>query len=320
MSHYSQAEVVFRNEISAIERALGNLQPAFDAAVELVLSASGKVVVTGVGKSGIIAHKIAATLASTGTPAVFLNAAEGLHGDLGVVGKGDVVVMLSNSAETEELYRLLPSIQHIGARLVGIFGNSTTRLAQACDVVLDASIECEACPLGLAPMTSTTVALVIGDALAAALTKSRGFTREQFAIFHPGGALGKRLMLQVSQAMLMGEMIPRVSPDCTLREAVLEMDRCNIGVVLAVSPEDQLQGLLSEGDLRRLFVRETPPGTPLQDLMTKQPLVVREGATLGEALNVMERVGRKVYVLPVVNGEGELKGVLRMHDILGASN
>jgi arabinose-5-phosphate isomerase len=164
-------------------------------------------------------------------------------------------------------------------------------------------------------MTSTTVALVTGDALAAALTKARGFTREEFAIFHPGGALGKRLMLPVAQAMLTGGQLPCVAPDCTLREAVLEMDRCNIGVVMAVSPEKRLEGLLSEGDLRRLFVRETPNGTSLRDLMTKNPLVVEESLSLGEALNTMERSGRKVYVLPVVDQAGMLKGALRMHDI-----
>jgi arabinose-5-phosphate isomerase len=317
MSHYSQAEVVFRNEISALQRTLGNLQPAFDAAVDLILSATGKVVVTGVGKSGIIAHKIAATLASTGTPAVFLNAAEGLHGDLGVVGKEDVVLMLSNSAETEELYRLLPSIKHIGARLIGIFGNSTTKLARHCDCLLDASIEAEACPLRLAPMTSTTVALVIGDALAAALMKARGFTREEFAVFHPGGALGRRLLFKVSEVMVSGPQLPIISPDCSLREAVVEMDRCNIGVVVAVTPGKQVAGLLSEGDLRRLILREVSMATPLAEVMTKTPLVVDETAALGEALAVMEKSGRKVYVLPVVDSGGELVGALRMHDIVG---
>lgn len=315
MSHYLQAEVVFRNEIAALERAVANLRPSFDTAVELLLSATGKVVVTGVGKSGIIAHKIAATLASTGTPAVFLNAAEGLHGDLGVVGKDDVVLMLSNSAETEELYRLLPSIKHIGARAIGIFGNSTTKLAQRCDCILDASIE--ACPLRLAPMTSTTVALVIGDALASALMKAHGFTREEFAVFHPGGALGRRLLFKVSEVMVRGPQLPMVNPSCTLREAIIEMDRCNLGVVVAVTPEACVAGLLSEGDLRRLILREVPMSTSLTEVMTKQPLVVEEGAALGDALAVMEKSGRKVYVLPVVDSDRKLIGILRMHDIVG---
>jgi arabinose-5-phosphate isomerase len=316
MKHFPRAEDVFGNEVAALRQCLQQLRASFDQAIDIVYGCSGKVVVTGVGKSGIVAHKIAATLASTGTPAVFLNAAEGLHGDLGVVSRDDVILMLSNSAETEELYRLLPSIKHIGAKLVGIFGNSATRLARACDCVLDVSIEEEACPLGLAPMTSTTVAQVTGDALAAALIKARGFTREQFAIYHPGGALGRRLGLEVGQAMLTGESIPRVSPDCTLRQAVLEMDRCNVGVVLAVTPDERLAGLLSEGDLRRLFVRGAPADTPLREIMTTRPLVVQEGVTLGDALRVMEQAGRKVYVLPVLGADGHLKGVLRMHDIL----
>lgn len=318
MKHYQQATAVFHNEISSLQRSLVNLRLTFDASVEMLLAASGKVVVTGVGKSGIIAHKIAATLASTGTPAVFLNAAEGLHGDLGVVDKNDVVVMLSHSAETEELYRLLPSIKHIGARLIGIFGNSSTKLARQCDCLLDASIEAEACPLCLAPMTSTTVALVIGDALAAALMKARGFTREQFAVFHPGGALGRRLLLKVSEVMVRGPHLPMVSPECSLREAVLEMDRCNIGVVVAVTPGKQVAGLLSEGDLRRLILREVPMATGLDGVMTKNPLRVREGASLGEALAVMEKSGRKVYVLPVVDAGDELVGAVRMHDIVAS--
>ena len=300
-----------------MERTISNLRPSFDSAVELLLSSTGKVVVTGVGKSGIIAHKIAATLASTGTPAVFLNAAEGLHGDLGVVGKGDVVLMLSNSAETEELYRLLPSIKHIGAQSIGVFGNSTTKLARLCDCILDASIKSEACPLRLAPMTSTTVALVIGDALAAALMSARGFTREEFAVFHPGGALGRRLLFKVSEVMVRGPDLPIVSPSCTLREAIAEMDRCNIGVVVAVEQRSQVAGLLSEGDLRRLVLKEVSMNIPFYEVMTKTPLVVDEGASLGDALAVMEKSGRKVYVLPVVDAERRLVGALRMHDIVG---
>lgn len=316
MAHYAQAESVFRNEIAALEHALQAIRGDFDRAVEMLLSLRGKAVITGVGKSGIVAHKIAATLASTGTPAVFLNAGEALHGDLGLVGGGDIVVMVSNSAQTTELCRLLPSIQKIGAQLIGILGSRTAALSRACECVLDAGIVEEACPLRLAPMTSTTVALVIGDALAAALMKARGFSREQFAVYHPGGALGRRLLLRVQDVMFMGEHVPRISPDKSLKEAILEMDRCNLGAVIAAHDSDQVAGILSEGDLRRLILRGTSLEVSLSGIMTRNPLVIQAKATLGEALDLMEGSKRKVYVLPVVDEAGLLRGILRMHDVV----
>jgi arabinose-5-phosphate isomerase len=317
MTHYSHAESVFENEIDALQRVLLSLKPNFDTAVNLILNGSGKVIVTGVGKSGIIAHKIAATFASTGTPSVFLNAAEGLHGDLGVICKQDVVIVLSNSAETAELYRLIPSIKDIGARIIGLFGNTKTKMCNLCDCVLDVSIEAEACPLRLAPMTSTTVALVAGDAMAASLMKARNFTRDEFSIFHPGGSLGRRLFLKVSEVMISGDHLPKISPESSIMDAVVEMDRCNIGIVVAITPDKFVDGLFSEGDLRRLVLKNVAMSTTLHHVMTKSPILVNENSSLGEAIGLMEKMGRKVYVLPVVDNENRLVGALRMHDIIG---
>lgn len=309
------ARRVFENERGALARTLECLDPGFSDAVARILECRGKVVVTGIGKSGIIGHKISATFASTGTPSLFLNAGEALHGDLGVIGAEDVILMVSNSGTTPELARLVPSIRRIGAGIIGIFGTGDTRLARALDCWIDASVEAEACPLGLAPMTSSTVALVIGDALAAALIEARGFTAEQFAVFHPGGALGRRLLYRVRDVMR-DPGAAQVSLGATLGEAVEGLAAAGLGAAVIVDGEGKIAGILTEGDVRRAFLAKTDPSVRIAEVMTRDPKVVSGEATLGEALDVMER-DRRVYVLPVADARGCLVGVLRMHDVVG---
>ena len=315
--HYAEAKRVFADEIASLQAVAVALEPTFDRAVELCLSCPGKIVVTGIGKSGIIGHKIAATLASTGSPSVFLNAGEALHGDMGVVSREDVVLMLSNSASTPELQKMLPSIRKIGARLIGFFGATDTVLAEGMDVVLDLSVEREACPLNLAPMTSATVALVAGDALASALMVARGFTQEDFAVYHPGGSLGRRLLYRVEDVMKKGPALPVVAPGQSLREAIEALAAGRLGAVLVCGPGERLEGILVEGDVRRHYLEQTSPDLPVGEAMTRGPKVIGPEALLGDALAEMETGDRKVYVLPVVDGEGVLRGLLRMHDIVG---
>jgi len=310
---------VFHHQATALQAVGSRLGPELDLAVKLILDSIGKVVVTGIGKSGIIAHKIAATLASTGTSAVFLNAGEALHGDLGMVGRNDVVLMLSKSANTAELAHMLPSIRRIGAKLIGIFGATHTALAKSCDVVLDVSVEDEACPLSLAPTTSTTVSMVMGDALAIALMEKRKFTPDQFALYHPGGALGRRLLYQVRDVMRKCTDQASVQPDTTLRQAMAEMSRAALGAVCVTDPENKLLGIITEGDVRRLYLNGTDPSCPVKTVMTPDPKWITEVARLGEALDLMEIGDRKVYVLPVVNEKKRFVGILRMHDIVAAN-
>ena len=310
------AREIFTQQIEALAGVRDRLGPEFEEAIALIERKSGKVVVTGIGKSGIIGHKIAATLASTGTPAVFLNAGEALHGDLGMVGQDDVVLMLSKSAATTELIQILPAIKEIGASLIGLFGATDTRLSRACDVVLDVSVEDEACPLSLAPTTSATVSLVMGDALAIALMEKRGFSTEDFAVYHPGGSLGRRLLVQVRDALPSGPPIAGIPLGMSLREAVEQLSETARGAVCLLRETGEIEGILTEGDIRRHFLSGTDPSTPALEIMTKDPKVIMETARLGEALDLMESGDRQVYVLPVVDEQGLYRGMLRMHDIV----
>jgi arabinose-5-phosphate isomerase len=307
---------VFAQEIEALQQVGTRLDASLQAAVELILSKSGKVVVTGIGKSGIVGHKIAATLASTGTPAVFLNAGEALHGDLGMVGAEDVVLMLSKSADSAELAQLLPSVRRIGAALIGMFGAEGTPLASACDVRLDVSVQDEACPLSLAPTTSTTVMMVTGDALAVALMERRGFSSEDFAVFHPGGNLGRRLLYRVADVMRRGADAGQVVSGVPLHAAVEEMSRSSLGAVCVLDADRRIQGILTEGDVRRFFLTGVEATCTVDEVMTRDPKVVTEDARVGEALDCMESGERKVYVLPVIDAEKRYCGMLRMHDIV----
>ena len=317
MSHLKEAKRIFEAEVAGLKHTCENLSEPFNQAVDLILHAEGKVVVAGIGKSGIMAHKLAATLASTGTPAVYLNAGEALHGDLGVVGRKDVVLLLSNSAATVELLAMLPSIKQIGARTIGLLGCLDTSLARACDVVLDVGVEKEACPLGLAPMTSSTVALVMGDALASALMCVRQFKSEDFAVYHPGGSLGRRLLLRVQDVMHpVNDESPVVAPETTLKAALVVMSASNLGGVI-IADSNKILGIFTDGDLRRLVLLDCNLEVPISEVMTKDPVSVRATMRLGEVLERMEAASRKVYFVPVADVSGRLCGVLRMHDIVG---
>lgn len=315
-SHYSEANRVFTQIVEALETTQSAIASDFDDAVELCLRCRGKLVLTGIGKSGIIAHKVAATLASTGTPAVFLNAGEALHGDMGMISREDIVVMFSNSANTLELVQMIPSIRKIGARTLGFFGCVTTQLAKEMDCCLNLNIANEACPLNLAPMTSSTITLVAGDSLASALMKAKGFSKDDFAVFHPGGSLGKRLLYQVDDVMVKRSDLPVVKPTSTLHESIILLGEGRLGAVLVCDLSDKLLGILVEADVRRNYLKGVLPETEVQKVMTTNPKVIGPEASLGVAVQLMESPERRVYVLPVVNEDQTLVGLLRMHDIL----
>ena len=317
MSHYDQAREVFARQIEALQATLEALAEDFEHCVELLLGISGHVIVSGVGKSGIIAHKIAATFASTGTPSLFINASEALHGDLGMVRRGDAAVLVSASAATPELVKMLPSLERIGATVIGICGRRDTPLARSCSVVLDASVAREACPLNLAPMSSTTVALVIGDALAAALMTARGFTAEQFATFHPGGSIGRRLLLRAVDVMHSGVRLPVIGEATPFRELLVEMTRPNLGAVCVTDSDGRLTGIVTDGDVRRSLLESGDLNRRASDIMTARPVTARPCDRLVELLECLET--RCIDVLPAADDNAPLVGLLRMHDILAGS-
>ena len=292
-------------------------QPSFIAACRLMLACKGRVVVTGMGKSGHIAGKIAATLASTGTPAFFVHPGEASHGDLGMITVADVVLALSNSGETGELVTILPLIKRLNVPLITMTGNPQSTLSLAATANINVSVEKEACPLGLAPTASTTAALAMGDALAVALLESRGFTEEDFARSHPGGALGRRLLLLIDDLMHTGDAIPRVSIDTPLTEALVEMSRKGLGMTAIVDAQGKLAGVFTDGDLRRTIDHKIDlHDAVVRDVMTAGCKTVHPGMLAAEALQIMDST--KINALPVVNDGNELVGALNMHDLLRA--
>jgi arabinose-5-phosphate isomerase len=273
-------------------------------------------VVVGMGKSGHVGSKIAATLASTGTPAFFVHPAEAQHGDMGMITPQDVVITLSNSGETDEVTTLLPLIKRMGAPLIAMTGRPESTMGSAADVVLDTSVEKEACPLNLAPTASTTVTLAMGDALAVALLETRGFTAEDFALSHPAGALGRRLLLHVSDIMHSGDALPKVGADASLADALVEMTRSGLGMTTVVD-NDQLVGVFTDGDLRRAFERNAhPSSTGISDVMTAGGLTINAGQLAAEALQLMEK--HAINALPVLDDSATLVGAINMHDLLRA--
>jgi len=312
------AERVIKIEAKAVDDLIGRLNSSFTKAVELMHNAKGRVVVTGIGKSGIIARKISATLASTGTPSLFLHPAEGSHGDLGMVVKGDVVLAVSNSGETPEILSLLPVIKRFAIPLISLTGNPASTLAQKSDVVLDTSVKEEACPLGLAPTASTTAALAMGDALAVALLEVRNFKEEDFALLHPGGAIGKRLLLKVEDLMHVGEELPVVSEETYMKDVILEISSKRLGITTVVDNSGKLQGVITDGDLRRILERY---GKNLFDLkagevMTKSPKIIEKDALAAKALQRMERYSITALVIP--DDKGRPIGIIHLHDLLKA--
>jgi arabinose-5-phosphate isomerase len=311
----AEAKRVLEVEAAAILGLIEHLDGAFVDVVELINACSGRVVTMGLGKSGIICKKISATLASTGTPSFFLHPAEAIHGDLGVIVKGDVVLAVSNSGETEELVRLLPSVKRIGAAVVAITGNPASTLAKGADHHLSAAISKEACPLGLAPTASTTATLALGDALAMALLLRKGFKEEDFAFLHPGGKLGKRF-LRVRDLMHTGEQVPAVSPDTPMHDVIYEMSRKGFGITAVVVDDRALEGVISDGDLRRILQRdEEILRKTARDCMKRNPVTIGAGELASAALQIMEQ--RKITSIFSVDESNHLEGIIHLHDLWG---
>ena len=309
---------VLKTEAEAISALVDRLGEDFHRACELVLECEGRIVVTGMGKSGHIGNKIAATLASTGTPAFFMHSGEASHGDLGMITGQDLVIALSNSGETSEITLLLPLLKRLGIPLIALTGNAASTLAKSADIHLDVSVGKEACPLGLAPTSSTTACLAMGDALAVAVLEARGFTEEDFALSHPGGNLGRRLLLRVSDIMHTGDAIPLVEADSTLEDTLLEMSAKSLGFAGVVEAgDDRLIGIYTDGDLRRTFHKMPDIETAkVRDFMTANCVTIDAERIAGEALKLMH--DRKINALIVTDEDGRVQGALNMHDLLRA--
>ncbi len=315
-----QVSAVLHHEAAAIMAAAERIGPSTTQAIELLINCQGRVIVTGMGKMGCSARKAAATFCSTGTPAIFLHPGEAIHGDLGIVTANDVLVVLSNSGETRELCELLPHVVRLGVPAIGLIGNLNSSLAARCNVVIDTGVESEADPISLAPTSSTTVALAMADALAIALMHSRGFTKEQFAIFHPGGHLGGKLLIQVADLMHVGDEVPTALASESLQTGIDTISAKGLGSVFVVSDSNEVLGVLTDGDLRRL-IQQTIGGQsnvlsdPISNHMTSEPKSIAVDALAAEALRLMQDSG--ITVLPVVN-EKQLVGVIHLHDLIRA--
>jgi arabinose-5-phosphate isomerase len=307
---------VIKLEAQSIGALADRIDDHFARMVELICTSKGRVIIGGIGKSGIIARKIVATLNSTGTRALFLHPVEAMHGDLGMVSQGDVFLALSSSGETDELNILLHRIKSAGCPVIGFTGNKHSTLAMNSDHVIDVGVEKEACPLGLAPTCSTTAMLAMGDALAVALINQKGFKSDDFKRFHPGGALGQRLAGQVGDIMLTGGAVPSIVKDSSLMEAIEEMNRHSLGVILIVTSDHTLMGIITDGDIRRAVARQLPLHTfSAEQLMSTDPYHVQAQAPAYDALNLMER--HQITVLPIVDIDNRVKGIVHLHDILG---
>ena len=311
------ARRVLTIEADAVRALIARLDERFLAAVSLILACKGRVIVSGIGKSGHVARKIASTMSSTGTPAYFVHPAEASHGDLGMIQRDDVFIAISYSGETDELLQIVPLVKRQGAKLVVMCSNAQSSLGREADVFLDARVEQEACPLNLAPTASTTAALALGDALAVSLLDARGFSPDDFARSHPGGSLGRKLLTHVSDVMRTGERIPMVRSGTMMIEAVLEITRKGMGMTAVVDGEGRLIGLFTDGDLRRALERHADSRSTLVDsVMTREPRAIRPEALAVEAVEIMER--RKSTQMPVVDERGRLVGALNIHDLFHA--
>jgi len=311
------ARAVISTEAAAVTGLLDRIDDAFVAACQLILDCRGRIVVLGMGKSGHIAGKIAATLASTGTPAFFVHAAEASHGDLGMITAEDVVLVLSNSGETDEVRQLLPLLKRQGVSIIAMTGKPASTLASHADVHINVAVHAEACPLGLAPTSSTTAAMAMGDALAVSLLESRGFTAEDFARSHPAGQLGKRLLLHIYDIMHSGDEIPRVPATATLSEAIVEMTRKRLGMVAITSDTMLVEGVFTDGDLRRTLEGEIDPHkTLIGEVMTRNGKTIGSEALAVEAVKLLQQ--HKIQGLLVVDDDLRLQGVLNFNDLLQA--
>ncbi|MCS5709233.1 KpsF/GutQ family sugar-phosphate isomerase [Candidatus Berkiella cookevillensis] len=310
-------KAVVQTETEAVQALIERIDEQFAKACELLIQVEGRIVVTGMGKSGHIGGKIAATLASTGSPSFFVHPGEASHGDMGMITKKDAVIAISNSGETNEILTILPLIKRLGVPLISLTSNPKSTLALCADISLDISVKKEACALGLAPTSSTTVTLVMGDALAIALLDAKGFSAEDFALSHPGGSLGRRLLLKIDDILHTGNAIPIVQQTATVKEALIEMTRCNLGITAIVDSAQKQIGLFTDGDLRRaLDLDINISKTPITQVMTPRGKVINKGLLAAEALRIME--SNKINALLVVDEDRKLVGALNMHDLLRA--
>lgn len=310
-----RAKTIIDIEIDALEGIKAQLDQDFEKAISIIELSKGRVVVTGMGKSGIIGKKIAATMSSTGTPAYFLHPAEGSHGDLGILMRDDVVIAISNSGETPEILNILPLVKRFGLPMIAMTGNMNSTLSRQSDAVLNVGVKEEACPLGLAPTASTTATMAMGDALAVVLLERRGFSEEDFAIFHPAGSLGKRLLIKVSDLMQVGDNLPIVSHDTPFLDALMEMSSKKLGMTLVLGADQEILGILTDGDVRRALTQYPDARTiPLKEVLTRNPKSIEPDALAVSAMRLME--AHKITVILVNTPDGKPLGVLHMHDIL----
>jgi arabinose-5-phosphate isomerase len=310
------AREVLKIEAESILQLVDKLDEHFVKAVDIICRSKGRVIVTGIGKSGLIGKKIVATLTSTGTQALFMHPVEGMHGDLGIVTKDDVMLAISNSGETGELNMIIDSVRQIGTPLIAFTGQMSSSLARASDVVIDVGVAREACPFGLAPTSSTTAALAMGDALAVALIERKNFNEKDFYKFHPGGNLGLRLRAKVREVMISSDQTPKVLSGAAFTAAIEEIDKRNKGFVLITDAGNRLMGILTDGDLRRLIRRgEHFEGRVIDEFMTPSPRTIEENTSVARAIEMMQE--REITTLAVVDGEKQLKGYVHLHDILG---
>jgi arabinose-5-phosphate isomerase len=311
-----QAREVLSVEIEGIAAVRDRLGEEFEQAVAIIMGCTSRLVITGIGKSGIVGQKISATLNSTGTPSFFLHPVEAMHGDLGMVTSSDVILAISYSGETSELNTLLANLKERAVRIIAMTGNPGSTLASCADAVLNVCVPREACPLGLAPTTSTTATLALGDALAVSLLKRKQFKEEDFRRNHPGGSLGERLKVAVEEVMIAGEKIPLVQHTATVSEAITELNDKNLGAVLIVHNDQRLYGIITDGDVRRLVLRNKDlDQLELADVMTVAPVTIMSGLLAADALSIMQR--HEVTVLPVVDDANRLRGLLHLHELLG---
>ncbi len=311
-----QAKEVLKIEAQSILSLMERLGPEFEKAVDLILKAKGRVILTGMGKSGLIGRKIAATFNSTGTPALFLHPAEAIHGDLGMVTLDDIVLAISNSGQTTEINNILPMLKNLGARIIAFTGGMDSPMTRICDVVIDVGVEREACPMGMAPTASTTAALAMGDALAVALMNSRRFNQDDFKRFHPGGILGERLSINISEVMLTDDQIPMVPMGSKVKNAIHEIDSKKLGATLVIDKDQTLAGIITDGDLRRaLLNHENIREVKVEIIMSPSTKTIGENRTAAQALELMEL--NAITHLAIVDEQNRVKGLVHLHDLLG---
>lgn len=311
-----QAAEVLKIEAQGILKLIDRMDQNFTKMVELICNSKGRLIVGGIGKSGIVGRKIVATLNSTGTRSIFLHPVEAMHGDLGMVSHEDIFLALSNSGETDELNILIPSIKNVGCTVVAFTGNKDSTLAKNSDIIIDVGVDKEACPLGLAPTASTTALLAMGDALAVVLINKKHFQTSDFRKIHPGGAIGQHLSGKVSDIMLVGNLVPLVSKGTPMKEAVKVVDRFKLGTALILSANETLAGIITDGDIRRFIARHTTiANSTVENVMTINPQTTSLDTPAYDALNLMEK--HQITVLPVTDYDGKIRGILHLHDILG---